>query len=150
MMRVEEVNRKVQEYESYVQDTLKSDLRQIEQTLERKLQDFNDWQNVKNSAKHWRFIKDLNIDAEVQVNVGCGVSAFAEVTEYDKMYIDVGLGILVEMDYEEADKYADIRLNLIKKEINHVRQLAVNVKVHIKLVLLAIHELQSTISNKKS
>lgn len=151
MMKPNEVEAKIKEYETYVEDTLKRDLKCIQEELAKQDEVHKEWEDVKNTTKHWKRIKQRDCDTDLQIDLGCGVSAFAEVTELDKMYIDIGLGILLEMDHEEANKYADIRLRYISKQIAHLRKLAVNVKVHIKLILLAIYELQSSItSNTKT
>lgn len=121
----------------------------MEEALDKKSKAYKAWEEVKAVVKHWKYIKEKDRDTNIQVDIGCGVSVFAEVTEFDKMNIDIGLGIMLEMDYDEAEKYADIRLNLIRKEINHLRNLAVDIKVHIKLVLLAVYELQLSVKPKR-
>lgn len=137
-----DIERQIKVYEDFIESTLKSDLNNIKESLEKKADSFNQWQDVKNIVKHWRRINKMNCDTNVQFEIGCGIHSFGEVTDCEKMYIDVGLGVLLEMDYDEADKYADIRLKLISKEIEHLQKLAVKVKVHIKMVLLTIHHLQ--------
>lgn len=150
MMKTSEVQDKVKEYETYINDTLKRDLQCIEGELNKQLEVYKEWEDVKHTTTKWKRIKDRDCDTNLQIDLGCGVSAFAEVTEFEHVYIDVGLGILLEMDHIEAGKYADIRLKYITKQVAHLRKLAVNVKVHIKLILLAIYELQSSVvSNSK-
>lgn len=146
-MKSSEVEEKVKEYENYMDNTLKRDLKCIEEELNKQMEVYKEWEDVKSTTKNWKRIKDRDCDTNLQVDLGCGISAFAEVTEFDKMYIDIGLGILLEMDHIEAGKYSDIRLKYITKQVAHLRKLAVNVKVHIKLILLAIYELQSTITS---
>lgn len=143
-----EIEAKIKNYENYVEDRLKYDLKCIEDLLSKKTERYQEWQDVKNTVKHWKYLREKDRDAELQIEVGDGVGAFAEVTEFNALLIDLGAGVLLEMDCEEADKYADIRLNVLKKEIAHLRQMAVNVKVHIKLVLLAVYELQSSVKPK--
>lgn len=147
MMEKREVEEKVKEYETYIEDTLKRDLKSIETELNKQQELYKEWEEVKHVTKYWKRIKERDCDTNLLVDLGCGVSAHAEVTDFDKMYIDIGLGILLEMDDVEASKYADIRLNFIKKQVAHLRKLAVNVKVHIKLILLAIYELQSSVAS---
>lgn len=139
-----EIQSKVKTYEEYIEDRLKPDLKSIDEVLQQKSEKYQEWQDLKNVVKHWKFLRGKNRDVDLQIEVGSGVNAFAEVTELDRLFIDVGAGIMLEMDCEEAEKYADIRMNVLRKEIAHLRTLAVNVKVHIKLVLLAMCELQKT------
>lgn len=139
-----EIQSKVKTYEDYIEDRLKPDLKAIEESLTQKSEKYQEWQVVKNLTKHWKFLRDKDRDIDLQFEIGSGVNAFAEVTELDRLFIDVGAGIVLEMDCDEAEKYAQIRMNVLRKEIAHLRKLAVSVKVHIKLVLLAVYELQKT------
>lgn len=137
-----EIELKIKTYEDYLEDRLKSDLKCIENHLKQKSETYQEWQEIKSVGKYWKHLRKKNCDANVQVEVGNGVNVFAKVTEFDRLLVDIGAGILLEMDCEEACKYATIRMNVLRKEITHLRQMAVNVKVHIKLVLLAMYELQ--------
>lgn len=149
-MNVQEVQEKVKEYESFVENKLKNDLKEIETILKSKAEKHRDWEEVKETTKVIRSFKEKNRDMRLKVDVGQGIMVQGEVTDFEQNYIDIGLGYLLEMDCDEADRYADIRLKLLQKEITHYRKLAVNIKVHIKLTLLAMSELQGTLSLSKS
>lgn len=138
------VQAKVKTYEDYVEERLKPDLKCIEDALTKISETFGEWQEVKNVVKYWKHLRAKDRDTELQVELGNGVNAFAEVTEFNSLLVDIGAGVLLEMDCEEANKYADIRMNVLRKELAHLRAMAVNVKVHIKLVLLAVYELQKS------
>lgn len=137
-----EIQKKVQNYENYIEERLKTDLKSIEEVLQQKNDKYQEWQDIKNVARHWNYLREKDRDVDLQIDIGDGVNVFGEVTEFDTLFVDIGAGILLEMDCVEAEKYANIRMNVLRKEIAHLRKLAVNVKVHIKLVLLAIYELQ--------
>lgn len=143
-MSVSEIQTKVKTYEDYIEDRLKFDLKAIEEVLKQKSKTCQEWQDIKNVVKHWKYLREKDRDTDLQIEIGSGVNAFAEVTEFNRLFIDIGAGVILEMDCEEAEKYANIRMNVLRKEIAHLRKLAVNVKVHIKLVLLAIYELQKS------
>lgn len=144
-MNAAEISKKVDEYETYVETRLKKDLGDIETSLNEKLSQYRDWEDVKQVARTVTEFKAKDRDMLVRFEVGCGVHAQAEVTDYERGYVSIGLGYMLEMDCDEADRYADIRMRQLKREIDHFRKLAVDVKVHIKLVLLAISELQMTL-----
>ncbi|XP_066156248.1 protein UXT homolog [Euwallacea fornicatus] len=143
-----EIPKKLQEYENFIEEKLKPDLREIETTLSLKSNQSKEWTELKNILTVLREFKEKDQDMNVQFNMGHEIASFAKICDYETVYVDVGLGYLLEMDCDEANKYADIRLNLLQKEINHLRQLAVNVKVHVKLALLAIGELQNSLLDK--
>ncbi|XP_072400047.1 protein UXT homolog [Diabrotica undecimpunctata] len=145
-MNVNEVQEKVKEYENFIEDKLKRDLEDIVVILKDKSSKLKDWEEVKTTVKTIRSSKEKNRDMVVKVNIGGGILAQGEISDLEQIYIDVGLGYMLEMNHEEADRYADIRMNLLKKEIAHFRKMAVDVKVNIKLILLALSELQATLT----
>lgn len=139
----ETLQKKIKEYEHFIEVKLKGDLKEIEAALTLKSEKYKEWQEVKNVLKTVREFKEKDRDMNVKVNIGHDVLVLGEVDDYERTYIDVGLGCLLEMDCDEANKYSDIRMKLLEKEIDHFRKLAINVKVHIKLTLLGINELLS-------
>lgn len=147
-MNSNEIQEKVGEYDNFV-EVLKNDLRDIEKTLNEKVTQYNEWEEVKAMADIVNEFKEKNCDMLVQLDIGRGIMVKGEICEYKQTYVNIGLGIVLEMDCQETVKYSDIRLCLLKKEITHFRKLAVDIKVHIKMVLLAINELQKSFSLKK-
>ncbi|KAL1488432.1 hypothetical protein ABEB36_014905 [Hypothenemus hampei] len=142
-----EVTEKIKEYENFVENKLKQDLKDIETVLFNKSIENKEWTELKIMVSTIEDFKSKDRDMNIHFHLNHDINAFATISDYETTYVDVGLGYLLEMNATEATKYADIRLNLLRKEINHLRQLAVNVKVHIKLALLAIAELQTTLTN---
>ncbi|XP_050296601.1 protein UXT homolog [Anthonomus grandis grandis] len=142
-----DLHKKLKQYEHFIDQKLKPDLKDIESTLAKKSMECKEWIDLKTVVGIICEFKDTDRDMNVQLPLGNDVTTFAKICDYESTYVNVGLGCILEMDREEASKYADIRLRLLQKEINHLRKLAVNVKVHIKMVLLAISELQATLVN---
>ncbi|CAG9765413.1 unnamed protein product [Ceutorhynchus assimilis] len=141
-----EIQKKLQEYNQFVEGKLKPDLRDIESVLTEKSSQTKEWTDLKNTLKVLKEFKEKDRDMNILLDLENNVTAFAKICDYETTYVDIGLDYKLEMNCEEADKYADIRLRLLQKEINHLRELAVKVKVHIKMVLLAMGELQATLN----
>lgn len=148
-MAKENIPEKIQDYERFIEEKLKIDLKEIEVILNEKVSKYKEWEEVKNVVETVKDFKKQDSDMLVRVDIGSGIMVTGEVTDYERTYICIGLDYMLEMDPEEAEKYSDIRLRLLKKEIDHFRKLAVNIKVHIKLVLLAINELQTSLGMSK-
>ncbi|XP_060520695.1 uncharacterized protein LOC132698555 [Cylas formicarius] len=144
-MNESEIREKINDYEKFVQEKLKKDLKDIEALLLNKSQEHKDWKEAQIVARNLQEFKDKDRDMNVMFDMGHNIMCSGEISNCETIYVDIGLNNLLEMNCEELDKYADIRLKLLSKEIEHFRKLAVNVKVHIKMVLLAINELQSTL-----
>ncbi|KAJ8926157.1 hypothetical protein NQ314_021500 [Rhamnusium bicolor] len=145
MLTPEDIQRKIKEYETFVEDKLKEDLKDIEAILNEKTTKYKEWEDVKQVVKTVKEFKEKDSDMSVRLDIGSGIMATGEITDFENTYVCIGLGYMLQMDCDEADKYSNIRIKLLKREIDHFRKLAVDVKVHIKLVLLAINELRSSL-----
>nr|XP_008197055.2 PREDICTED: protein UXT isoform X1 [Tribolium castaneum] len=148
MMSPTEVSKKIKDYETFLEDTLKRDLADVQNILKDKVKKYKEWEEVQQVTKTINEFKEKDRDMVVRVGLGCGVHVSGEVSDYERTFVNIGLGCLLEMDCDEADKYSNIRMRSLKKDIDHYRSLAVHVKVNIKMVLLAISELQSLMLNK--
>ncbi|RZC36772.1 Prefoldin domain containing protein [Asbolus verrucosus] len=149
MMNPEELNNKIKGYETFLEETLKKDLSDVQDILKEKIRKYKEWEEVKQITKTLNEFKEKDRDMPVRVGLGCGVHVNGEVIDYERTYISIGLGYLLEMDCDEANKYSNIRMRSLKRDIDHYRKLAVTVKVNIKMVLLAINELQSLMLSNK-
>lgn len=133
---------KIKEYENFLEETLKRDLKEIEQKLQQSVEKYEEWESLQNTIHVWQKLEDK--DLKMLVPLGSNVNVNAVSTDYNKIFVDIGVGCILEMDFDETLKYSDIRKKVLRKEINHYRELAVQIKVKIKLVLLGINELTST------
>ncbi|KAK9747509.1 Prefoldin subunit [Popillia japonica] len=133
------VDNKIKEYENFLEDVLKKDLREIDIKLNQSVEKYEEWENLQNTIRIWQTLNEKDLKMLVPLGNNINVNATAE--DYDKLLVDIGVGCLLEMSFEEALKYSNIRMKVVKKDIDHYRQLAVHVKVKMKLVLLGINEL---------
>ena len=133
-----EIESKVKQYENFI-SVLKEDLKDVEKQLDNAMKKYNEWDELYRSMKVWRTLKGRDVDMLVPLGFDVNVNATADVD--DRILVDIGLGCLLEMNYDEAEKYSTIRMRASQREIDHFRNLAVKVKVNIKLTLLAINEL---------
>ncbi|XP_044751199.1 protein UXT homolog [Coccinella septempunctata] len=143
MIKNEIIEEKIKKYELFVEEKLKTDLRKVDDTLLIKNKLYQEWEEVENMCKTIQEFKEKDRDMLMKLELGDGVLVQGEVTNFNDVFIDIGLGHILKMEPDEAIKYAGIRKRVLKKEVEHYRKLAVDIKVHIKFVLLAISELQS-------
>ncbi|KAI4470595.1 mediator of rna polymerase ii transcription subunit 10 [Holotrichia oblita] len=136
------VDNKIKEYENFLEDVLKKDLKEINIKLNQSVEKYEEWENLQNTIRIWQTLNEK--DLKMLVPLGSNINVNATAEEYDKLLVDIGVGCLLEMSFEEALKYSNIRMKVLKKDIDHYRQLAVHVKVKMKLVLLGINELTLT------
>nr|XP_022906469.1 protein UXT-like [Onthophagus taurus] len=135
------IQNKVKEYESFIEDVLKKDLKDIEVKLSKSVGKHGEWEELQTTIALLRRFKDRELNLLVPLD--CGVSVNAETDDYNRLLVNIGAGCFLELDYDEAHKYADIRLRIVKKEIDHYRDLAAKVKAKIKITLLAIDQLSN-------
>ncbi|XP_019876956.1 protein UXT [Aethina tumida] len=143
VLTLSQVKKKIREYEEFVEHKLKNDLKEIETVLNQKVRKYEEWEEVKEVIQTIDEFSEKDRDMKLKVDIGNGIYAMGEITDFENTYVSIGLGYLLEMNSHEANKYSEIRKNGLKREIDHYRKLAVQVNVHIKLTLLAINELQS-------
>ncbi|KAJ8981191.1 hypothetical protein NQ317_014835 [Molorchus minor] len=123
---------------NYVEDKLKTDLKDIDVILKGKASKYKDWDDVKQVAKTVREFKERDSDMALTVKL-----------QILKVYMcALDLAICWKWTAARSRQILGYQDEGFKKEIDHFRKLAVDVKVHIKLVLLAINELQATLSPK--
>lgn len=149
-MNNQDIEEKLSRYEHFIEYKLKIDLKQVEETLRIKNVMYQEWDEVENMSKTVQEFKEKDRDMNLKFELANGVMAQSEVTDFNCVYVDIGLGYMLDMEPDEAIKYATIRKNILKKEVEHYRKLAVDIKVHIKFVLLALNELQATLTSPGS
>ncbi|XP_017769982.1 PREDICTED: protein UXT homolog [Nicrophorus vespilloides] len=150
----QEVKKKLEEYQDFLENTLKVDLKEIEGKLNATANELEKWIKLKNFTSkilpsyrdNVKF--DLNVYNRIVEMEECEMFVRATVEDFNKVYIDIGCNCLLQMDLEEATKYASIRIRVIEKKIVHYSELAVKVKVNIKVVLLAIQQLDPLLNLK--
>ncbi|XP_045470261.1 uncharacterized protein LOC123677650 [Harmonia axyridis] len=144
-MKIEDIEEKIKKYELYIEEDLKNDLKKVDDTLRLKNSMYQEWEEVENMSKTIQEFNEKDRDMLLKLELGDGVLVQGEVTNFNDVFVDIGLGHILKMEPVEAIKYAGIRKNILKKEVDHNRKLAVEIKTRIKFTLLAISELQSTI-----
>ncbi|KAF2895147.1 hypothetical protein ILUMI_11026 [Ignelater luminosus] len=134
------LGKKISSYEDFINDRLKKDLKEVETLCSKKVDDYKNWQELQNFIKHVQNKKQDELITTFEF--GFGVYMAAKLERVDKLIVCIGCNCYLEMYYDEANKYVELRMKYLKKEINFLRQQAVKIKAHIKLVLLAISELK--------
>ncbi|XP_018331170.1 protein UXT homolog [Agrilus planipennis] len=138
---------KIEEYENFIEKKLKRDLAEIEEILEKKYENYSHWADLKSLIQGLKLQQNEEKEYDIAVDMGCSVFAHGRIEEENVVFVNIGCECYLPMDYNEASKYADIRIKVIEREMEHYRKLAVQVKMNIKLFLLAIEELNTNFNN---
>lgn len=147
MPKKSEIQSKIETYNDFIEDKLKEDLKHTQIALEKLHEEKQNWMDAKLNFKMLRTFKekcpqqDLCMDIPLAEWGNKSITASTIITDVEKVHVDIGCGVRLTMELDHADKYADIRLKLIEKQIEHYMDMAVQIKVHIKVTLLAVNEL---------
>ncbi|XP_060656759.1 uncharacterized protein LOC132791730 [Drosophila nasuta] len=128
----------VAKLEEFINDRLKEDLKQLEICLNRYNEDIMEYVQLKNTLQ--TFDEHMPDGYKTQVNIGSNIFMQARVKQMDKILVNVGKEVYLEMSMEEAIKFSDVRIKILTKQADVVRDESVKKRTLIKLALLAIAE----------
>lgn len=130
-------------YESFINDTLKEDLK----TTDTRLRDINgeiaEFTQIKKTLEFLQEKSNFKNSIKSQVNVGCNFFIEAKVKDDSTMLFNVGLNHYLEFTNGEAIKYVDARIEALERASKTLRTKSAKTKAHIKLMLFHIGELQN-------
>ncbi|KAH7975886.1 hypothetical protein HPB52_006618 [Rhipicephalus sanguineus] len=111
-----DIRSKVLQYETFLNDVLKEDLR------------------FEVAANKETF--------RTQVDLGSNFYVQAVVPDVSKIFVQVGMGFFVELTHEETLWFVGRREALLETELQRVSKESANIKAHIQMVLQGLRELQ--------
>ncbi|XP_055712444.1 protein UXT homolog [Phlebotomus papatasi] len=82
--------------------------------------------------------RDLREGFKAQVNVGANVFMQAKVKDTEKILVNVGMNHYVEFSLEEALKFVDLKIRILTKHSDVIREEVIKTKTRIKLGLLCV------------
>eukprot|EP00038_Savillea_parva_P021463 m.34882 g.34882 ORF g.34882 m.34882 type:complete len:169 (-) comp5200_c0_seq1:51-557(-) len=135
---------KVQQYEYFLNEKLRTDLRKV---LERRDAVYTDIAEYSKLATVIKTIKDTLPkleDGKLQAQVDLGSNFFcqAEVSDPTMICVSIGYGFFVEMTLDEATDFIDRRIPLLEGRAADMSTTAAAIKARIKVVLEGLRELQ--------
>lgn len=77
-----------------------------------------------------------------QVNIGSNFYVQAQIPDPSRIYVDVGLGLHVELTIDEAKKFSLGKVDNLTKELEESGKRSAKIKGQIKFVMEALRELQ--------
>lgn len=123
--------------ETFINDKLKEDLKTYEAYLKRLTDETIEYTELKNLITTIKDDLPGNV-LKTQINIGADFFMQAKVPNKEKILVDIGLGIYVEFTLDEAQKYVQMKINILEKQADVIRDEVCKVKAHIKLALLVI------------
>lgn len=134
--------KKIIEFEAFVNDVLKSDLAKLAGKLDSKNEDMAEYIQLKSIIK---MLQSNDMDKngfKTKVDIGNNFYIQAHVPKANDILLDIGLGYYVEFTLEDALTLSDVRIKLFEKQITNLRKEIAKTNAYIKWILLGIRELQ--------
>lgn len=132
---------KIQQYEHFLSNVLRQDLKE---ELERRDKLFEDIANHSQLKQTIDCILLANCDEglRTQVDLGSNFYVQAHVPDVSHIYVNVGLGIHIELTLEEAQTFIDKRLKILNKKVQQSTKKSAKIKGDIKYVYELLKQLQ--------
>jgi prefoldin subunit 5 len=149
------IQRKVREYEIFLNDRLRADLQRAWTERDRLFSEKAEYERLRvtlttlDEMYKNRKETDLEDPLQTQIDLGCSFFVQAECPINNRIFISIGFGLFCELTYDEGKTFIEKKLpNLHEQEVELSNKIA-HIKANIKLVLEALKEIQ-TIDDKKT
>ncbi|XP_015911893.1 protein UXT [Parasteatoda tepidariorum] len=134
--------KKILEYETYLNDVLREDLKCVLSQRENLCQEVLDLEQLKTVIERLQEAELNKETIKTRVDLGCNFYAQANITDTKYIFIKTGLDIFVQFTLEEATKFIDKKIDFLKKKIDHTLKKSSEINAHIQLILQGLRELQ--------
>lgn len=141
----EKVSSKIVEYERFLNERLRTDLRSVLERKEAVYSDIAEYTQLKNTIRHLinkQGSPQKSEPLKTMVDLGCNFYAKARVQNYSRIIVSIGLGFYLEMQLDEAMAFIDKTVAHLTKDAEQLSEQASQINARIKMVLGALHELQ--------
>ena len=149
----EKLASKVVEYERFLNERLRTDLRYVLQKKDDVNADIAELLQLKATIKHLMTRQQAlheppptstqrNQPLKTMVDLGCNFYAKARVHDCSRIVVSIGLGFYLEMELNEAVGHVDRRVESLTADVEKLSEQASQINARIKIVLGALDELQ--------
>ncbi|XP_024219150.1 protein UXT homolog [Halyomorpha halys] len=137
------IKEKVLQYETFLNDVLKEDLRKIHVKLDQLQSELFEYIQLKNYIETVKSNKLNEATLNTQVDIGCNIFLQAKVEDPEHILVAVGLGYYVDLPLDKALSLVNKKIKFIEDETVFFKKKSAVTKSHIKMVLLGLMEIQN-------
>ncbi|XP_041763172.1 protein UXT homolog [Anopheles merus] len=130
-----------EDVEAFVHEHLKEDLRMYETQLKLINAEIMEYVQLKNMIETI-LGQERREEFKTQVNIGGNMFMKAGADSVEHILVDVGLKVFVEFTIEEASRYVDVKIKVLTKQADTIRDKSIETRANIKLALLVIGDSQ--------
>lgn len=149
------IQRKVREYETFLNDRLRRDLQRAWDERDRLFSELAEYErlrvtlNTLDELYKNRKETDIEDPLQTQIDLGCSFFVQAECPINNRIFMSIGFGLFCELTYDEGKIFIEKKLPYLREQQIELSNKIAHIKANIKLVLEALKEIQ-TIDDKKS
>ncbi|EDV31478.2 uncharacterized protein Dana_GF15377 [Drosophila ananassae] len=129
---------RITQIEEFINEVLKEDLRQLEKYIGQYNEEIMEYVQLKNTLQ--TFETHLPEGYKTQVNIGSNIFMQARVNQMDRILVNIGKDVYLEMSLPEAEKFSDVLVKILTKQSDVLREESVRKRAQIKMALIAISE----------
>ena len=138
------ISDKVLKYEEFVNEVLKNDLKHVLEERDKIYDEIAEYMKLQTSIERLKTVETRPI--KEMIDVGCNFYMQAEVKNTEFIYVDVGMGLHVQLTFEEALKFLKKKIDQLTVKSERLTDKSVDIKARIKLIIGALAELQGVSS----
>lgn len=132
---------KIQNYEHFLNNVLRQDLKEELERRDKLYQDIADHSQLKQSI-NCIIQAESNEGLRTQVDLGSNFYVQAHIPDVSRIYVNVGLGIHIELTLEEALVFIDKRLKILNEKVSTSTKKSAKIKGDIRYVYELLRQLQ--------
>ena len=134
---------KVTKYEEFLNDKLRPDLKACLEERDNIYAEIAEYSSLKKSIEALK-IADLPQEKPLKTKVDLGQNFYvkARVTNPQKVCVDIGFGMFLEMNHTEALEFIENKSKFLQDKADNLTKESVKIKASIKLVLHGLREIQ--------
>ncbi|GIX87706.1 protein UXT homolog [Caerostris extrusa] len=135
--------KKVAEYETFLNDVLREKLKAILLEREGLCQEILELEQLKTVIERLQEAELTKETIKTRVDLGCNFYVQANVTDAKYIFVKVGLGLFAQFTLEEATKFISRKVEFLNKKVEKTLKESSEVNAHIQLILQGLRELQN-------
>ena len=138
-----DITDKVAQYETFLNETLRTDLKSTLTLRDKIYQEQAEYLALRNSINAIKLAELVPGEPlKTKVDLGCNFYCQARVPDPTKIFVSVGLGFFVELTLDEALEFISKKDGELGKEADKLTSDCAKLKANIKLVIGGLQELQ--------
>ncbi|KAG9295995.1 hypothetical protein G9A89_011847 [Geosiphon pyriformis] len=132
---------KVKQYEGFLNDTLKPDLKKMMDLRDVIYDQISEYLKLKTQIQ--LIIDNELTEMKTMVDLGTNFYVQAKVPDTSFLYINVGFGFHVQLTSSEAVEFIDRKEKLLQRKADQYSKEVAKIKANIKMVLEALTEIMN-------